>query len=126
MDFPVGNVHQDWQGAAQIELGVNLDGRLARAEARPRENRQAKIDRGRVDRVNRGLQFIDTAGIAGAQFARTGDEQQRKLLEDPAVAGRIGVGQSAARNRAAETEMIELLLARSQGSPPDRADFPER
>jgi hypothetical protein len=114
MDFPVGNVHQDWQGPAQIELGVNLDGRLARAEAGPRENRQAKIDRSRVDRVNRGLQFIDPAGVAGAQFSRTGDEQQRKLLEDPAVAGRIGVGQSAARNRAAETEVIELLLARSQ------------
>ena len=124
MDFPVGNVHQDWQGSAQIELGVNLDGRLARAEARPRENRQAKIDRGRVDRVNRGLQFIDTAGIAGAQFLRTGDEQQRKLLEDPAVACRIGVGQSAARNRAAETEVIELLLARSQAvRSPDHAGF---
>ena len=82
MKFLVGKVHQDRQGSTQIKLGVNLDGGLARAESRPWEDRQAKIDRGRVDRVDRGLQFIDAAGVAGAQFPRTAVEQQRKLLED--------------------------------------------
>lgn len=125
MDFPVGNVHQDRQWSTQIKLGVNLDRRLVRAEAGPREDRQAQIDRGRVDRVNRGLQFINSAGFAGAQFARTGDEQQRKLLEDATVAGRVGVGQGAARNRAAETEVIELLLTRSQAVLQIAQAFPE-
>ena len=114
MHFPIGNVDQNWQGSPQIQLGVNLDRRFVLAETGPRENRQAQIDRGRVDRVNRGIQFIDTTGVINAQFAGSGDEQQGKLLEDAAVAGGIGVGQGAARNRAAESEVIELVLTRAQ------------
>ena len=49
-----------------------------------------------------------------AQLACASNEQQSKFLEDAAVAGCVGVGQSAARDRAAETEVIELLLTRSQ------------
>jgi hypothetical protein len=38
--------------AAQIEQRVQLDRRLGRAERRPRKDRQAKIDCGRVERVD--------------------------------------------------------------------------
>lgn len=114
MDFPISDMDEHRQRSPQIKLGVNLDRRLARTETGPGENGQAQIDRGRVDRVNRGLQLIDTAGVTGAQLACASDEQQGKLLEDAAVAGCVGVGQSAARDRAAETEVIELVLTRSQ------------
>lgn len=114
MHFPIGNVHENRQGAAQIELGVDLNSSLVGAKAGPREDRQAQVDRGRVNCVYRCIQFIDTAWVADTQFARTSDEQQRKLLEDAIVPGRIGVGQRAARNRSSEPEVIELLLSRLQ------------
>ena len=114
MHFPIGNVHQNRQWPPEIQLGVNFDRRFVLAEAGPRKNRQAQIDRRRVDRVNRGIQFIDTAWVGDAQLAGSVDEQQGKLLKDAAVAGCIGVGQRTARDRTTKSKVIELVLTRAQ------------
>jgi hypothetical protein len=41
----VADEDERWDGAAQVEQGVQFDGGLGRAERRPREYRQAQIDR---------------------------------------------------------------------------------
>ena len=99
MDFSIGNVHQNRQGPTQIELGVDLDCRFVFPETGPRENSQANVD---------------TAWFISAKLARSRDEQQRQILENSVVAGCVGVGDCAACNRTSKTEVIELLLARSQ------------
>ncbi len=112
--FSIGNVHQNRQGPTQIELSVDLDRSFVFPETGPRENSQAQIDCGRIDRVDCRLEVVDTAGFISAKLARSRDEQQRQILEDSVVAGSVGVGDWAACNRTSKTEVIELLLARSQ------------
>lgn len=114
VNFSIGNVHQNRQGPTQIELGVDLDRRFVFPETGPRENSQAKIDCGRIDRVDCRLEIVDTAGFISAKLARSRDEQQRQILEDPVVAGCVGVSDCAACNRTSKPEVIKLLLARSQ------------
>ena len=92
--------------AAQIEPWVPLDRRFGRAEWCPRKHRQAQIDGGRVQRVDRLLQ-IDTNGLVDIQRPRDADEALREIGVDPPVAYGIGVGERIVRDRRSKAEVIQ-------------------
>jgi len=99
--------------SAQIEQGVDLDRRLGRAKARPRKHAQAEIDRGGVEGVN-GLVQLHAEGIARVKTPGFADEMPGQIgvhLPGPMF---VGVGQRAARHRAANPQVIKLRGARAQ------------
>jgi len=99
--------------SAQIEQGVDLDRRLGRAKARPGKHAQAKIDRRGVEGIN-GLVQLDAKGIVRVKTAGFGDEMPGQVgvhLPGPML---VGVGQRAARHRAANPQSIKLAAARAQ------------
>jgi len=93
--------------AAQIEQRVQFDRRLGRAEWRPRKHRQAQIDGGRVQCVDRFLQ-VDTKGLVHIQWPSDADQALREVGIDAPVAYGVRVGQSIARDRRANSEVIQL------------------
>ena len=64
MHFAVGNADKRGDIAMQVEQCVHLDGGLVLAEFGPREQRQAQIDGGRIQRVEALVQ-IDADRIVG-------------------------------------------------------------
>lgn len=109
----VGDMHQHGNRSVQIEQRVNLDGAFLLAEPGPRENRQTQIDRRRIDRVNGALD-VDAEDLVGIELASASDEQQSQVFIYTPIAGRIGIGQGAASDRASQSQVIELLTARAQ------------
>ena len=77
--------------------------------------RQAKIDGGRVDRIDGGVKVLDGERRFGIEFARPLNQQQRQVSIDAPVPPGVSVGQGAARDRAAEPEVIELMRAWPKG-----------
>src|SRR3989338_3531428 len=51
MDFPIGDLNQVRNLAADVEGGMELDGPFLGAEPRPGKQRQTKIDRGGINRT---------------------------------------------------------------------------
>jgi len=109
----VGDMNKAGNIPAQIEQRVQLDGGLRRPERCPRKNRQAQIDRRRVERVNRFRQ-IHPEGFLGIQAARDTDQALGEARVDTPIAGRIGVGERVARDIAANPQVIELRRLRSK------------
>ena len=81
--------------AVQVQKSVHLDGGFVPAELGPREQRQAQIDGGRVQRVQTLIQ-IHADGIGGIQRSRHADEHLCEVGVDAPVVGVIGVGQCGA------------------------------
>jgi hypothetical protein len=65
-----GDADKSGNVAVQVQQGVHLDGGLAPAKLRPRKQRQAQIDGGRIQSIQTLLQ-IDANRIAGME--RPGD-----------------------------------------------------
>jgi len=57
VQFSVRDVNEARDRTAQIEQRMHLHGSLGGAERRPWENRQAQIDCGRIERIDRFGQF---------------------------------------------------------------------
>src|ERR1051326_2453900 len=60
----VGDLNEARDAAAQIEQGVHLHFRLGRTKVRPRKQRQAQIDGGRVESVDRGVEVSGGGGTS--------------------------------------------------------------
>ena len=94
--FARGNVDETGDVAAQVDQGVQLDGPLAAAKTRPREQGQAEIDGRGIEGVDRLLQS-DTQGVARVQGACAADEDAGEIGVDAPVAVLVGLGQGVAR-----------------------------
>jgi hypothetical protein len=110
----VGDVNEAGDVAAQIEQGVQLDGSLGRAKRRPGEHRQAQVDGGGIERVDRRIQ-IECEGLAGIQRTRHANQVLRKVgVNLPRTRG-VRVGQCVARNRlAAKPHVVQPTGLRTQ------------
>ena len=62
VQLAVGDVDEGGDAAAQVQQRVQLDGGLGRAKRRPREQGQAQIDGGGVERVD-GFVQLDAEGL---------------------------------------------------------------
>src|SRR5229473_891729 len=105
--FAIADVDEGGNVAAQIQQRVQFDGRLGRAERRPRKYRQAQIDGRGVERVDSILQ-IDAEGFLCIQRSSDADQALSEVGVDTPVAHGIGMGQRIARHGRTNSEVIEL------------------
>ena len=103
----IAHMDEAGYGAAQVHEGVQLHGGLGPAELRPREGREAQVDGGGIQRVDRLLQ-IQYAGLAGVEAAGLADEHLCEVRVDPPVVQFVRIGQRTALHRAAQPHAIEL------------------
>lgn len=99
--------------APQIEQRMEFDRTLAFAKARPWKERQAQIDSGRIERIDRMRQFQAEA-VLGVELARGLDQAEGEVLIDAPVAVLVGIRQRALGDAAANAQMVELGGMRAQ------------
>ena len=96
----VGKMYEAWDGAPQIQQGMQLDGCFGRTERRPWVDRQAQVDGGGVEGVNRCIQ-VYCQRFLGIQRPGNADQVLREVRIHLPRPCRVRVGQRVARNRLA-------------------------
>jgi len=91
----VGNPYKTRDIATQIDQCVQLDPGLGPAEVGPGEQRQAQIDRGRVEGVHRLLER-HAHGLVGVALPSPADQHRGEVGPDAPVPPLVGVRQRAA------------------------------
>jgi len=109
------NDHNSWDVAAQIEQRVQFHRSFVLAKLSPREKCQTQIDGAGIECVNSLGQF-DAEAVVRVEYPGAGNQHLRKVGVDAPIAHRVRMGQSVARDLAANAEMIELALLRAQAS----------
>jgi hypothetical protein len=105
----VCDVNKRWNRAAQVQQGVEFDGRLVRPKRRPRVDRQTEIDRGGVEGVDRCVQ-LDRQRVLHIQRARHSNQVLRQVgVNLPGPSG-VRIGQCVAGNGlATQAHVIQAL-----------------
>ena len=99
--------------AVQIQQRVQLHRGFILAKLRPWEQGKTQVDGGRVERIE-GMVEFQPDRILGMKWSGDADQMLRKIGEDTPVVSFIGIGQSGARNLAAEAHVIEFAAHRSE------------
>ena len=89
---PVADAHEHGNRPVQIELRMELDGRLGATEMSPRKHRQAQTDGSSVHGVNH-LVEIEAIGVVGIQTTSFADENLSERFVNPPVAMFVRVGE---------------------------------
>ena len=111
----IADVEEGRNIAAQVEQRVQLDGGLGGTERRPRKYRQAQIDGGCIQCVDRVCQ-IDAKRFVPVKCSSHAHQALSIIGVDAPVAHCVGMGQGIARNHRSNSEMVELATLRSQTS----------
>ena len=98
------------QRRMQLQLRMNFQAGALGIETRPRIDRQTQVDDAGVQGVDRLIQ-IQRQWFLGVKPARLSDEVSGQIREDAPVACGQRVGQGAAFDRTAQTQMIQLIGA---------------
>ncbi len=93
----------------QIQEGVELHCPFALAERGPGEERQAEVDDGRIQGIDRLLQ-LDPEILGGVQGARGRDQPLGEVGVDLPIAHLVGMGERVAGDPGAESHVVELGL----------------
>src|SRR5574340_959032 len=120
VQLAIRDENERWNGATQVQQRVQLDRRLGIAKRRPWKQRQAQIDGGGIQSIDRVVQ-IDGQGVLGVQAPRDPNQRLGKLAMDTPIPCLVGVGQVAATDVAPNPQVIELGQLRSQ----TRLDVPQ-
>src|ERR1019366_4909661 len=115
MHLAICNADKRWDIAAQIQQRVQFDSGLVLTEPCPREQREAEIDGGGVQRIQARVQ-IDADPIVDIQWPGDRDQGLRKISEDSPVARLVGIGQSSTRPLAAKSPVVKLAAYGPQTS----------
>ena len=107
VQLAIADMDEAWDVAAQVEQRMQLDRRLGRTKRSPRKYRQAQIDSGRIQRVDR-LREIDAKRFVHVKRAGNADQALCEVGIDAPVSNRIRIGQRVARHRTAKAHVIEL------------------
>ncbi len=91
----------------QVQLGMHLDSTFVTAMLCPGKERQAQIDDGGIQSVNRAFE-IPGQGLTGVKCAGLVDQNQGNVAIDFPVARFVGLGQSVARHSHLHSGMIEF------------------
>ena len=111
--FALGNGDERGDGPAQIQQRMQFDRRLGAAKTRPGKQVQTQVDGRGIQGVDGFVEFGSDRFI-GVEDASAPDQRLGQIAVDTPVALTVGVGQGAAGNFAANTQVIELLTARAQ------------
>jgi len=98
----VRNADKPWDIAVKIQQCVHFHRALVLTKLRPREQRETKIDGGRIESIEAVAQF-HAHRIFGVKRPGNADQMLCEIGEDAPVMSLVGVSQSRARNAAAET-----------------------
>jgi hypothetical protein len=109
VNFPRGNDHHGRNVPMQIQKGMELDCPFAFPELGPREKGQAEVYGGRIQGINRLIQF-DAEGIGGVKFSGFCNEDLREVCINPPVPGLVGMGKSIAGELPPDAQMIKSGL----------------
>src|SRR5208337_1046216 len=118
--FAVGNMDKTGDCAAQIQQRMQLDRRLGRAKRCPRKQRQTQIDGGGVQRIY-GVVQLQAQRLGRVQPPCDANQGLGELAVQAPVASLVGIGQIAAREVAAQSQVICLGCVRFQ----TRLDVPQ-
>lgn len=110
--IPLGKSHKTRDSAAKIQERMQLHCRFVLAKACPGKERQAEVDRRRIEGIRCMVQ-VDTKTIVGIQLSRFPDEDVRHVGMNTPVAFLVGIGQRAARNRPPNPGVIQFGTHRS-------------
>ena len=92
VQLSVGNMDKTRDVATQIQQCVHLHGGFGGPKMGPREQRQAQINRGRIQRVN-GVVKISQQALANIKPSRLRDQSLRELRINAPVTGFVGIRQ---------------------------------
>src|SRR4030095_3516512 len=121
----VGNMNERRNAAAHIQERVQFDGAFGAAKVSPGKQRQAQVDGGGIERIDRLFQFHSEL-VLTIQLPRLGDQHLSEVGKDAPVAGFAGVGPGAARHVSAKPHMVELARHGSQTGFDVPQTFPKR
>ena len=109
----VADMDECWNSAAQIQQGMQFHRRLCCTKRRPIEQRQAQVDRRRIERVDRVGQIQAKIGVS-VQFMRASNEQGRKVGSNTPIPRLVRIGQGRPVNAVAQSHRIQLAAVGSQ------------
>src|SRR5580658_8525229 len=95
MYFAVGNADKRGDIAMQVEQRVHLDRAFVLAELRPRKQRKAQVDGGRIQRVQTLIQF-EADWVGNVKRSGEADQDLGEVGVDSPIVGVVGIGQSGA------------------------------
>lgn len=107
VELAIADVDKAGNVAAQVEQRMQLDRRFGRTKRSPRKYRQAQIDGGRIQCVDR-LREIDPKRFVHVERSSYSDQALCEVGIDAPVSNRIRIGQRVARHRTAKSHVIEL------------------
>ena len=123
MQPAVGDVDERRNASLQIQQRMELHGGLGGAEPGPREQRQAKIDGGRVQSVDGVAELQPQVVMLVQRPCGIMDEALGEVGMDAPVARPVGVGQGVSRDACGKSHVIELAGLRPQARFVRRAGF---
>ena len=109
--------------APQIEQRMEFDCTFVFAKARPGKERQTQIDSRRIEGIDR-MRQLDAKVVLGIELASCLDQPEGEVLVNAPVARLVGIGQGAASNSAANTQVIEPGGVRAQAGLDVAQTFP--
>lgn len=107
------NANKRWNLATQVEQRVQFQSVLRGTEVGPGKQCHAQVDGSGVEGID-GVGQVEPQVFVAVQPSRFCDQRLCEITVDTPVAGLIGIGQRAARNLAADAEMVELVLLGAQ------------
>src|ERR1035437_8151816 len=118
-----GDMDENGNGASQIDNRVRLDGRLGRAEVRPRKQTQTQVDSGGIHGIEG---FLDAQSniFALIEFDGGCNQSMTERFKQSPIAAFVGVGQRGAGDLAANPDVVELGTLRIETSHQIAQTFP--
>ena len=109
VSLAVRNPYKAWDGATQIQQRMQFDRTLGPSKRRPWIHRQAQVDCGRIESVNRCIQ-IDAERFVDVKWSRNRDQMLGVIGINLPRSRRVRIGQRIARQRrTAKSHVIQTL-----------------
>ena len=109
----IADVDECWNGASQVQQGMELDGSLGFAKRGPVEQAQTQIDGGGVQRVDRVLE-LQPQVLVQVKLASAPDQNCGQVGPNAPIARLVGIGQGGAVNAVAKAHGVKFAGVGSQ------------
>ena len=105
----VADVDKGWDGATQIQQGVQFDGSLGLAKRCPVEQAQTQIDGHGIQRIDRVLQVQPLDLGVAVELSSPTDQQCSHIRPDTPVARLVRIGQRRSAHAVSQAHCIKLV-----------------